>query len=75
MLFPVSKGWGAGEKPKDEYTAEYLIKGIDRVNAEGGVVTLDTPCKADGTIPAAVLKRLRELGKVKEKLKDGKLSF
>ena len=30
---------------------------------------------ANGTIPPAVLKRLQELGKVKDKLKDGERSF
>jgi hypothetical protein len=75
LLFPVSDGWGAGTEPKAEYTANYLIRGIDMVNAQGGVVSLDTPCSADGTIPRAVLERLQELGKVKAKLKDGKKSF
>ena len=75
ILFPVSKGWGAGTEPKKEYTANYLIRGIDSINAQGGVVTLDTPCTADGTIPRAVLLRLQELGKVKEILKDGKKSY
>jgi hypothetical protein len=75
LLFPVSDGWGSGTEPKDEYTADYLIRGIDLVNSQGGVVTLDTPCTADGTIPSAVLQRLRELGKVRAKLKDGKRSF
>jgi hypothetical protein len=75
LLFPVSDGWGSGTEPKDEYTADYLIRGIDLINSQGGVVTLDTPCAADGTIPSAVLQRLQELGKVKAKLKDGKKSF
>jgi hypothetical protein len=39
------------------------------------VVTLDTPCSADGTIPRAVLQRLQEFGKVRSQLKDGKKSF
>jgi len=65
LLFPLSDGWGAGEQPKAEYTTKYLINGIDTINAQGGTVTLDTPCKADGTIPADVLKRLQQLGKVK----------
>ena len=75
LLFPVSNGWGAGTEPKEAYTADYLIHGIDMINAQGGVVTLDTPCTAGGTIPAAVLQRLQELGKVKDQLKDGKKSF
>ncbi|MCH2208017.1 MAG: alpha-L-fucosidase [Lentisphaerales bacterium] len=75
FLFPLSKGWGAGTEPKPEYTADYLIKGIDTANAQGGAVTLDTPCLPNGTIPPAVLQRLQELAKVKDKLKDGKPSF
>ena len=75
LLFPVSNGWGAGTEPKEEYTADYLIRGIDMVNAQGGAVTLDTPCKSDGTIPSPVLRRLQELGKVQRKLRDGKPSF
>jgi alpha-L-fucosidase len=75
LLFPLSDGWGAGTVPKADYTADYLIKGIDRVNAEGGVITLDVPCSLDGRIPTDVLKRLQELAKVKEKLRDGKPSF
>ncbi|PHS12725.1 MAG: hypothetical protein COA78_08035 [Blastopirellula sp.] len=63
LLFPVSDGWGAGTKPKTEYTAKYLIQGIDKIKAQGGVVTLDTPCTAGGIIPPAVLKRLQEIGK------------
>jgi hypothetical protein len=75
LLFPLSKGWGAGTEPKAEYTAKHLIQGIDRINAQGGVITLDTPCTPNGTIPVGVLKRLQALGKVRAKLRDGKLSF
>jgi hypothetical protein len=75
FLFPLSDGWGAGTVPKEAYTAEYLINGIDRTNAQGGVVTLDIPCQGDGTIPPAILDRLGALAAVKDTLTDGKRSY
>jgi alpha-L-fucosidase len=48
---------------------------VDHINAEGGTVTLDVPIAANGKIPAAVLRRLMELGKDIDQLTDGVRSF
>ena len=60
LLLPVSKGWGAGTEIRFEM--ETLKQRIDVINAEGGVVTLDTPISPDGKIPEKVLKALQQLG-------------
>ena len=75
LLFPLSDGWGAGSKPESLYTAQYLITGIDEINAQGGAVTFDIPCSADGTIPPAIQARLQQLAKVKSQLTDGEMSY
>lgn len=60
LLLPVSKGWGAGTESRFKVTA--LQEHIGVINAEGGVVTLDTPISSDGEIPEKVLKTLQQLG-------------
>ena len=60
LLLPVSKGWGAGTEIRFEMAT--LKQRIDVINAEGGVVTLDTPISPDGKIPEKVLKALQQLG-------------
>ncbi|MFP6657657.1 MAG: hypothetical protein VB853_05710 [Pirellulales bacterium] len=35
---------------------------VDRINAEGGVVTLDVPISSDGTLPQGILEVLQQLG-------------
>ena len=58
-----------------KHGGEWQRTELDTINAQGGVVTLNTPCAADGTIPIAVLKWLQQLASVKDKLKDGQPSF
>lgn len=58
---PVSKGWGAGTKPK--FNLATLTERIGAINHEGGLVTLDTPISPAGKIPVAVLKTQEQLGK------------
>ena len=60
LLLPVSKGWGAGTESRFKVAA--LQEHIGVINAEGGVVTLDTPINSDGEIPEKVLKTLQQLG-------------
>ena len=60
LLLPVSKGWGAGTEIRFEIAT--LKERIDLINAEGGVVTLDTPISPDGKIPEKILKDLQKLG-------------
>ena len=73
LLLPVSKGWGAGVKSR--FDVETLKDRIDRIDSQGGVVTLDVPVSPDGTIPRAVLGVLKEVGRDIGKLKDGSRSF
>ena len=73
LLLPLSKGWGAGEKSRFETTT--LKERIDLINAEGGTITMDVPVSPDGRIPGQLLQVLRQLGKEKNKLKDGVRSF
>lgn len=60
LLLPVSKGWGAGTESR--FKVATLQEHIGVINAEGGVVTLDTPISSDGEIPEKVLKTLQQLG-------------
>ena len=56
----MSEGWGAGTELRFKVTT--LKERIDLINAEGGVVTLDTPISPDGKIPEKILKDLQQLG-------------
>ena len=60
LLLPVSKGWGAGVKSR--FDVRTLKDRIGLINSQGGVVTLDVPVSADGTIPREVLGVLQKLG-------------
>ena len=61
LLLPVSNGWGSGHQSR--FDLKTLEDRIDQINVEGGVVTLDVPIAANGTIPAEVLRTLQQLGK------------
>ena len=73
LLLPVSDGWGAGTVSRFEPSE--LKARIDLINAEKGVVTLDTPISESGKIPKAILGTLRELGDEIEQITDGKRSL
>ena len=73
LLLPVSKGWGAGVKSR--FDVKTLKDRIDRIDSEGGVVTLDVPVAPDGTVPREVLGVLKAVGQDIEKLKDGSRSY
>ena len=73
LLLPVSKGWGAGVKSR--FDVKTLKDRIDRIDSEGGVVTLDVPVAPDGTVPRDVLGVLEAVGRDIEKLKDGSRSY
>jgi len=73
LLLPVSDGWGSGTKPR--FDPATLKDRLDLINAEGGVVTLDTPIASDGAIPKDVLAVLRKVGRDITKLKDGVRSY
>ncbi|MFP6668205.1 MAG: alpha-L-fucosidase [Pirellulales bacterium] len=60
LLLPVGRGWGAGTESRFE--VETLKDRVDRINAEGGVVTLDVPISSDGTLPQGILEVLQQLG-------------
>ena len=61
LLLPVSKGWGSGDQSR--FDLKTLTDRIGQINGEGGVVTLDVPIAANGTIPPEVLRILQQLGK------------
>jgi hypothetical protein len=73
LLLPVSDGWGAGTQPR--FSVATLRKHIDTINAESGVVTLDVPIAANGSIPQAVVDTLNALGRESDKLRDGVRSY
>ena len=61
LLLPVSDGWNSGTKPR--FTTTTLHRHIGTINSGGGVVTLDVPIQADGSIPVAILETLKSLGR------------
>ena len=61
LLLPISNGWGSGNTPR--FDVKTLTDRIGEINAEGGIVTLDTPISPSGKIPGEVLKTLSLLGK------------
>ena len=73
LLLPVSKGRGAGVKSR--FDVKTLKDRIDRIDCEGGVVTLDVPVAPDGTVPREVLGVLKAVGRDIEKLRDGSRSY
>jgi hypothetical protein len=71
VLVYMGRKWGQGGQPR--FDGPTLLQYIDSINAQGGSLTLDIPVSREGEIPEPFLSILKDLGKHREMLVNGRV--